>query len=176
MRKNNGFTLIEITVVMAIIAVLAALSIGSYRTSQVKARDAQRKNDLKQISNSLEVYFNDKGQYPLHSVNNEINGCVSEATCDWSDDWQDENGTTYMVELPADPKDYLNYYYESDGTSFQIYARLEDDLDNEVPTVGVDEDPANYGISCGTGVEYDCNYGVSSTNITVTEGRVIVAD
>lgn len=171
MKKNAGFTLIEIMVVMAIIGVLAAISVGSYRSSQIKARDAERKNDLKQIANSLEVYFNDKGQYPANSLDNKINGCISEATCDWDDEWIDENGTTYMVALPGDSRSYLNYYYESDGTSFQIYARLENDLDNDVPTSA--GNPANYGISCG---DYNCNYGVSSTNMTVSEGRTIVED
>jgi prepilin-type N-terminal cleavage/methylation domain-containing protein len=180
MRKNSrfiyrqaGFTLIEIMVVMAIIAVLAALSVGSYRSSQIKARDAERKNDLKQISNSLEVYYNDKGQYPVNSIDGKINGCVSAATCDWDDAWVDENGTTYMVELPGDTRSYLNYYYSSDGTSFQIYARLENDLDIDVPTSG--GNPGNYTISCGD-PGYNCNYGVSSTNMTVGEGRTVNAD
>jgi prepilin-type N-terminal cleavage/methylation domain-containing protein len=171
MKKNAGFTLIEITVVMAIIGILAVISIGSYRTTQIKTRDSQRKNDMEQISNTVEVYYNDKGQYPLNSADNKINGCVSEATCEWGEDWSDENNTTYMVEMPADPRDYLNYYYESDGTYFQVYARLENDLDYEVPTSG--DDPANYNISCG---DYNCNYGVSSTNITISDGRSIVAD
>ena len=171
MKKNAGFTLIEIMVVMAIIAVLAVLSVGSYRSSQIKARDAERKNDLKQITNSLEAYYNDKGQYPTNSVDNKINGCVDEATCDWADEWVDENGTTYMVKIPSDARSYLNYYYESDGTYFQVYARLENDLDYDVPTLL--ESPANYGISCG---EYNCNYGISSTNVTISGGRVITAD
>ncbi len=171
MKKNAGFTLIEITVVMAIIGLIAVLAVGSYRSSQIKARDAQRKNDLNQITKALEVYYNDKGQYPDNSISNEINGCASEATCIWTDEWEDENGTIYMVQVPADPRDYLNYYYYSTGTSYQIYARLENDLDNDVPTSG--GNPGNYNISCG---DYNCNYGVSSTNISVSEGRSVVAD
>ena len=171
MKRNAGFTLIEITVVMAIIAILAVLSVGSFRSSQIKARDAERKNDLKQISSSLEAYYNDKGQYPSNSVDFKINGCASEATCDWGDEWADENSTTYMVLMPSDSKEYLNYYYLSSNTSYQLYARLENDLDNDVPTSG--GNPANYTISCG---DYDCNYGVASSNTTVSSGRTITAD
>lgn len=161
--RQAGFTLIEIMVVMAIIAVLAALSIGSFQSSQTKARDAQRKSDLRQISNSLETYYNDKGQYPDHAVDYKINGCVSEATCEWGEEWVDENGTIYMITLPADPKDFLSYYYESDNSSYQLYARLENSLDGAVPTDPVSGDPANYGISCG---DDNCNYGVASSNLT----------
>ncbi|MBU2543676.1 type II secretion system GspH family protein [Patescibacteria group bacterium] len=171
MKRNAGFTLIEITVVMAIIGVLAALAIGSYKSSQIKARDTQRKNDLKQISSSLEAYYNDKGQYPISSVSYEINGCADGDTCSWGDAWVDESNTTYMVEIPSDPKDYLNYYYESDGIFYQFYARLENDLDHQVPVLA--DSPANYGISCG---DSNCNYGVSSSNITITADRVITAD
>lgn len=170
-RPAAGFTLIEIMVVMAIIGILAVISVGSYRSTQVKARDAQRKSDLKQIKNSLEVYFNDKGEYPSSSAEHELNGCATKTTCAWGEAWQDENDTIYMIKLPADPKDYLAYYYESDGTYFQIYARLENDLDYDVPIV--EGEPGNYNISCG---DDHCNYGVASTNAAVEAGRSVVAD
>lgn len=168
---SQGFTILELMVVMAIIGILAALSIVSFQSSQIKARDSERKSNLKQIGLALETYYNDKGQYPTNSVDYKMNACVSEATCDWGDQWVDENGTVYMVEIPADRTGGLTYFYESDGRSYQLYARLENDLDNEVPTSS--GDPANYGISCG---DYNCNYGVSSTNTTVVSGRTITAD
>lgn len=175
-KANNeaGFTLIELLVVMAVIGILATIAIGSFQSSQTKARDAQRKNDLNQISKALETYYNDKGQYPDNSAANKIDGCADvgagPVTCDWGTEWSDENGTVYMVELPADPRaSGLNYYYISDGSFYQLYARLENDLDSSIPTL-LDES-ADYGISCGGG--YNCNYGVSSSNIAVDEGRTI---
>jgi type II secretion system protein G len=176
-RSQAGFTLIEILVVMVIIGILATLSIGSFQTSQQKARDAERKNDLQQIGSSLEAYYNDKHQYPEHSINHKIQGCpnVSDPEdpieCDWGDPLVDTKGTTYMVEIPSDPRDEYTYYYQSDGTAFQIYARLENDLDAAVPQLT--GEPANYSVSCG---EFDCNYGISSSNLTVEDGRTISAD
>ena len=172
-QRQSGFTLIEILIVMVIIGILATLSIGSFQSSQQKARDAERKSDLQQIANSLEAYYSDHRQYPEHSMNNKILGCVAEAECDWGTAFSDGN-TTYMIELPADPKDsQYNYYYlsDSDGSFYQLYARLENEHDSEVPVVG--GEPANYGLDCGGA---NCNYGRSSSNVTVSEGRTLMAD
>ena len=169
---QTGFTLIEILVVMTIIGILVTLSVGSFQTSQIKSRDARRKSDLKQISTALEAYYNDKGQYPASSVSNQVNGCANESTCAWGDIFEDENGTRYMVELPADPRSNKTYYYYSDGTLFQIYARLENTLDPEVP-VDVSDDPQNYGVSCGNG---NCNFGVASSNTAAATGRTLTTE
>ena len=170
--KKNGFTLIELLVVMAIIGVLATISIVSFQASQTKARDAQRKSDLGQISQTLEAYYNDKGQYPDSSAAYKIDGCedlgAGPITCEWGAEWSDEFDTIYMILLPTDTSAGLNYYYDSDGTYYQLYARLQNDLDGEIPTLL--EAPANYGISCGV---LNCNYGVASSNKTVEDGRII---
>jgi type II secretion system protein G len=175
--SQRGFTLIEILVVMVIIGILATLSIGSFQTSQQKGRDAQRKNDLQQIANSLEAYYNDKRQYPESSSDNLIQGCANSTDpdnpieCDWGEPLVDDKGTMYMVEIPVDPHASYRYYYESDGTSFQIYARLENNLDAAVPQLL--DAPANYGIDCGGS---QCNYGIASSNQTPAEGRTITAE
>lgn len=173
---QTGFTLIELLVVMAIIAILAALSISSFQSSQTRARDGQRKSDLEQISHALEAYFNDYGEYPDSDTDNKIVGCNGDTatppiSCTWGETWADAKGTVYMVELPADPRTYLNYSYDSNGDDYQIYTRLENSQDKEVPTIG--EDPAVYNISCGT---LNCNYGVSSSNTTPEDGRMIVTE
>ena len=52
-KFRYGFTLIELLVVIAILGVLAAVGLATFNTSQMRGRDAQRKSDLKQISNAL---------------------------------------------------------------------------------------------------------------------------
>ena len=47
--NKNGFTLVEIMVVMLIIAILSTLSIFALRNARVQTRDAQRKSDLERI-------------------------------------------------------------------------------------------------------------------------------
>ena len=60
----RGFTLLEMTVVLAIMGILASAAIGAYLASQQKGRDAQRKSDLAQIQRALEAYIGDHGLYP----------------------------------------------------------------------------------------------------------------
>jgi len=153
----NGFTLLELLVVMVILGLLATLGLGSFRSSQLKARDARRKNDLKQITNSLETYYNDRGAYPLNRVDFRIQGCgavAAPSVCPWGDAFSDENQTVYMVKLPSDPAG-MSYHYESDGTYFQLYAYLENTLDTDLGIYT--------GKLCGP---VTCNYGVSSSNRT----------
>ncbi|MDD3016643.1 MAG: type II secretion system protein [Lactococcus chungangensis] len=65
MKKNKkGFTLIELLVVIAIIGLLATLSVIALNTARVKARDARRVSDIKQIQTALEMYFDTNDGYP----------------------------------------------------------------------------------------------------------------
>lgn len=65
MRKiNKGFTLIELLVAIGIMAVLTGMAVFNFNQSRVRARDIQRKNDLKQLQTALELYKNDTNSYP----------------------------------------------------------------------------------------------------------------
>jgi len=62
--KKNGFSLIELLVVLGIIAVLTGLIAFNFNAARARARDVQRKNDLKELRSALELYKNDSGTYP----------------------------------------------------------------------------------------------------------------
>lgn len=62
--NRRGFTLIELLVVIAIIGILAALFLASFSGSQAKARDTQRKSDMKQLQTALVARDGDVGGYP----------------------------------------------------------------------------------------------------------------
>jgi len=57
-KTIRGFTLIELLVVISLIGLLAALALVSYTGTQKQARDTQRKSDLRQYQNSLEIFAN----------------------------------------------------------------------------------------------------------------------
>ena len=73
MRKQlinkNGFTLLELLVVISIIWILAAVALVSFSGSQKQARDTVRKSDLKQYQNLLtEFAGKNNGFYPSRTT------------------------------------------------------------------------------------------------------------
>jgi prepilin-type N-terminal cleavage/methylation domain-containing protein len=68
MNKNNafrrGFTLIELMIVIVILGILMGTILPRLTGAQSRARDTARIADLNNISQALEVYSSDKGQYP----------------------------------------------------------------------------------------------------------------
>jgi prepilin-type N-terminal cleavage/methylation domain-containing protein len=63
--QSGGFTLIELLVVVAIIALLSEIVLASLQTATAKARNAKRVEMVKQYQIALELYYTDKGSYPL---------------------------------------------------------------------------------------------------------------
>src|SRR3989344_5217070 len=119
MRKNLGFTLLEMLVVIGIIAVLVSMGFVSYSTAQKKTRDAKRKLELSAIKNAMEQYYSlCNGSYPLteggkvpFSIVTAQPGCTA-----------DEN---IMQAVPLDPKDQVTRYdYDDFGPPPQICASI----------------------------------------------------
>ncbi len=171
-KKNLGFTMIELLIVIVILGILSVIGLGSFRAAQVKSRDANRKGSLSAIATSLEVYYNDYGNYPEDDSGGAgsgaglIAGCgVGGAqNCTYGSIWQDDNNTTYMVELPDDPS-FNAFHYVSDGTEYKLYARLENT--NDVSAVQYSGAGGVYsGLETDCGGE-GCNYGITSTNTTL---------
>src|SRR5688500_16216436 len=64
-RKNSSaFTLIELIIVVAIIAVLAAIAVPNFLEAQVRAKVSREKADLYVIGTALEAYSADYNGYP----------------------------------------------------------------------------------------------------------------
>lgn len=169
-KKNQGFTLIEILVVMVIIGILAVIGSGGFRTAQMKSRDAKRKGDLKHIGEALEMYYNDHSAYPTATLGQIVND--QPTTIPWGSRFFDDANTIYMVELPVDPKTSSTYYYDSDGTYFQLYARLENTNDKSVPKV-LDVPQTYTSTDCDTSGVNECNYGISSSNELPVTGHAL---
>lgn len=65
LKKEKGFTLIEIVLVLAIAGLLLVIVFLAVSGAQKSRRDSQRKNDLSRIAAQLESYAsNNSGQYP----------------------------------------------------------------------------------------------------------------
>jgi len=62
---SNAFTLIELLIVVAIIAVLAAIAVPNFLEAQTRAKVSRARADHRAISTGLEAYHIDHNTYPL---------------------------------------------------------------------------------------------------------------
>lgn len=63
-RKQTGFTIVELLIVIVVIGILATIAIVAYNGVQGRANDTAIRSDLQNISKKLEMYKADNGVYP----------------------------------------------------------------------------------------------------------------
>lgn len=63
-RRSTGFTLIEVMVVVAILAILAAVVVPRIMDEPAKAREARAAQDIRAIKSALDMYKLDNYRYP----------------------------------------------------------------------------------------------------------------
>lgn len=123
---KKGFTLIELLVVVSLIGVLSTLVIANLNSARERARDAQRKSDLRNIQTALRLYYNDEGGYPTEATLNLV----------WGTAWSN-GGSVYMNLVPKDPlspaQDYVYTYTDSDN--YTLRACLENKSDDKCVNV-----------------------------------------
>lgn len=62
-RGGRGFTLIELTIVVAVVALLGAVALPAYQDSVRKARRTEAKAALSEAAQMMERYLTEKGTY-----------------------------------------------------------------------------------------------------------------
>jgi prepilin-type N-terminal cleavage/methylation domain-containing protein len=65
-RGRGAFTLIELLIVVAIIAFLAAIAVPNFLEAQVRAKVSRMRNDMRTLATAVETYFVDANAYPPH--------------------------------------------------------------------------------------------------------------
>ena len=105
MKKQQGFTLIELLVVIAIIGLLSTLAVVALSSARQKARDAKRVSDMKQVQTSLELYYNDVGNYPGTTavLGSGTMSCLGGGGNGFSGAPLGCTGTVYMGLIPSNP-------------------------------------------------------------------------
>jgi prepilin-type N-terminal cleavage/methylation domain-containing protein len=147
--QSKGFTIIELLVVIAIIGLLSSVVLVSLDGARKSARDAIRKQDLRNIQIALEAYYHlNNATYPPEghwcdsSIGTQGSGCpVAPAQSAWGagSDLQDLVTAGLLKTIPVDPINNSTWYYnyEPDGAGqgsppctgrvcrYGLYARLE---------------------------------------------------
>lgn len=144
----KGLTLLELLIVISLIGVLIFSSVIFVPTQIKKAKDAKIKTHIHQIKMGLEDYYDSNNEFP-----ETLPECGQPLV---------EDGKFYIPNIPCDPFDNSNYFYETmideSGNWFKIYAKLRNIKDPIIEFNG-----CLFG--CGPNCEY--NYGASSTNTLI---------
>ncbi len=62
--RRRAFTLIELLIVVAIIAILAAIAVPNFLEAQTRAKVSRAKADMRSLTTGMEAYYIDHNRYP----------------------------------------------------------------------------------------------------------------
>lgn len=121
LKNQKGFTLVELLVVIAIIGILATLLLLQLGVARQRARDAARIAHVNQVRTSLELYFDDYGEYPeIASYGTSNSTGLGPSLV-----------PKYLTQLPLDPLSSGTHFYKyaydpaTTPTKYHIWAELE---------------------------------------------------
>jgi general secretion pathway protein G len=105
--NTNGFTLIELMIVVSIVGILATIAVPSYQSSLIKSRETVLRQDLFTLRELLDHHRADKGKYPPS-----LDGLVSAG---------------YLRTLPKDPftnspSSWQQIIEPTEGGIFDVYS------------------------------------------------------
>jgi len=149
MRKiQSGFTLVELLVVIAVIAMVIVVIFPNFMGVRQRARDTTRKSDLFQLQKALELYKQDQNPQTYPTT-----GALDSSLCGqcWSSG-ADCTGNIYMRKVPCNPgggapNPYTYTRDETDDFRYSVSACLENIVDS-------DRDPTPVPACDSTGTSY----------------------
>jgi prepilin-type N-terminal cleavage/methylation domain-containing protein len=122
-KRSQGFTIVELLIVIVVIGILALLVITTYSGIQQKARNSKRQTDIQSIQTQLEAFFSQNGYYPslADMKDTAANGFLATnmksldktALTDPSNPTQSDQ----LVTGTGTPKTYAYAVTQSDGTT-----------------------------------------------------------
>ena len=135
--KNNGFSLIEILVVLLIIGLLTTLVAVNVLPSQDRARVEKAKADIAIMGNALEMYRLERFNYP----NNEM-GLKALLRSDEESFQNSLNTRGYIKSLPKDPwGNEYQYVIPGDKGEYDLFSM---GADGNIGGEGLNADIGNW--------------------------------
>jgi len=80
--RYRAFTLIELMVVVAIISIISSVAFASFSAAKQRALVSKANSEVKQLQLAMEMYFNDRGDYPPFGAHL-CSGCSNPPTSNW---------------------------------------------------------------------------------------------
>ena len=69
LKRSEGFTLLELVVVIAILAALAGIAIPRFLNANMAARGSKILADMNACESAINIYYLKNGDYPLNTTN-----------------------------------------------------------------------------------------------------------
>mgnify|MGYP000453325894 CR=1 FL=1 len=141
-KKQKGFSLLELLVVISIMGILIALGTVAFITVQKKGRDSRRRGEIKAMQDAFEQYKADNTSYEA---------CSTMAAYDSG------SGAIMPGGLPSDPKNSGSFIYNTadgcDATGYCVCAYLEGSIGNSSAPSGVTCDYTSGDYYCLTNLQ-----------------------
>jgi type II secretion system protein G len=108
---TKAFTLIELLIVVAIIAILAAIAVPNFLEAQTRSKVSRAKSDMRSINTAIEAYRVDTNAYPVADLSLRFGGLNSHRFYCLT------TPISYITSVPQDPfisgKGALNQYWDT---------------------------------------------------------------
>ena len=161
---ERGFTLIEVMIVVAIIAILAAILIPNVVNARAQAQTSACESNLRAIATAAELYYADNNSYPQQAGNvQDILGSASGGT----------STTVYLKNIPRDPaaaSDASYAYAPVDSGQGYTITCPGSHTPSTLSKLSIHGASASGGSACGAGCAATTIYYDSGTGLSVGSG------
>lgn len=114
MKQHSAFTLVELMIVVAIIGLLASVSVYILGNARQKSRDAKRVSDIQIIRAGLEQHWLERASYPSAPSQIQLGTGSGSVLCSNGFVGTAE-GVVYLPKVPSGPQTGEYYLYMSDS-------------------------------------------------------------
>jgi len=141
-RSEQGFTIVELLIVIVVIGILAALVVTTYAGIQGRARDSKRQTDIQSLQTQVEAFYATSNYYPsLVDIN--------------SDTWRKDKMKSLSADTMTDPS----------GTSNQLKGTTAAAGDKQYSYVATNSTNAACSAGDTTCDSYELSAWLESSNV-----------